>query len=539
MDRCVLLYFIVFGLVRDIQASIPGTAGRDFVIPAFYTTYGEDVVYDENPKLYISGVDSSASINLTVPGQDKSLHFSVGEGCTIPVLLNCRLSAKEVGTQTSALHVVSDEPIAVRMHQEHLMPNMPTAFLSLPTSMLGTPYFVVDPGNAASPTELIITAAGSRSDLSIVPSSFVELDGMRYNKGDEFHVNLQRFESLILRSDGDLTGTLIVSDNPVSVIVGDHCDPNMPGTTLCRQPHQLLPTDQWGQRFVVTTYASSEDSVYQIFAISDKTTLRLSGGGSEVASPLMLGESSLERARPNNIYLVQSDKPVYVILYEGNGQALTAVTPDSHRVTGSILVPSITSSNRNGQSHLLITVDCVNTEGFHLDLEELPSSKYIVRASDRVDCVIRTPVDSGNHVLHHESPDVGYSVTVHVTDDEMSYAYPVGFSENSNPDSNRDSQQDYPPVTMFGNRPKGKNGVKLTWQKPSSWPGQPKGYRIQIKSARDPGFCKCRNVIIHNPHRTNYWLRNLSVGERYFVGIRPFGTSGSGSATMQVIRRTV
>ncbi|XP_041460892.1 IgGFc-binding protein-like [Lytechinus variegatus] len=529
----------LFGYVGDIQASIPGTAGRDFVIPAFYTTYGEDVVYDENPKLYISGVDSSASINLTVPGQDKSLHFSVGEGCTIPVLLNCRLSAKEVGTQTSALHVVSDEPIAVRMHQEHLMPSMPTAFLSLPTSMLGTQYFVVDPGNAASPTELIVTAAGSRSDINIVPSSFVELDGMRYNKGDEFHVNLQRFESLILRSDGDLTGTLIVSDNPVSVIVGDHCDPNMPGTTLCRQPHQLLPTDQWGQRFVVTTYKSSEDSVYQIFAISDKTTLRLLGGGSEVASPLMLGESSLERARPNNIYVVQSDKPVYVILYEGNGQALTALTPDNHRVTGSILVPSITSSNRNGQSHLLITVDCVNTEGFQLDLEELPSSTSIVRASDGVDCVIRTPVDSGNHVLHHESPDVGYSVTVHVTDDEMSYAYPVGFSGNSNQESDRDPQQDYPPVTMFGNRPKGKNGVKLTWQKPSSWPGQPKGYRIQIKSARDPGFCKCRNVIIHNPHRMNYWLRNLSVGERYFVGIRPFGTSGSGSATMQVIRRTV
>ncbi|XP_003724011.1 IgGFc-binding protein [Strongylocentrotus purpuratus] len=539
MESRVLLYLFVLGFALDIQAFIPSTAGTDFVIPAFYATYGDDVVYDENPKVYISGVDSSASINLTVPGQDKSLHFSVGEGCTIPVLLNCRLSAKQVGTQTSALHLVSDAPIAVRMHQEHLVPNMPTSFLSLPTSMLGTNYFVVDPGNEESPTELIITAAEGRAEVTITPSSVVDLDGMQYDEGDDFRVNLQRFESLILRSDGDLTGTEIVSDNPVSVIVGDHCDPNMPGTTLCRQPHQLLPTNLWGKRYVVTTFTSSEDSVYQIFAISDQTTVRLLGGGSEVASALIRGESSLERARPNNIYVVESDKPVYVLHYEGDGQALTALTPDSHRVAGSSSVPAITASNRNAQAHLLITTDCASPEGFKLDLEELPRSKSIVRATDDVDCVIRVPVDSGNHVLHHESPDATYSVTVHVTDDEMSYAYPVGFSVNGIQDSNEELRQDDTPVTMFENRPKRKSGVMLTWKKPSSWPGQPQGYRIQIKSARDPGFCQCRNVIIYNPRRTNYWIRNLSVGERYIVGIRPFGTMGSGASTMQVIRRTV
>ncbi|XP_072176650.1 uncharacterized protein [Diadema setosum] len=525
--------------ICSIVARVPDNAGTSFVIPAFYTTYDEGVEYDGNPKLYISGLESSASINLTIAGNDEErLTFSVGEGCTIPALMNCRLSAKSIGKTLSAIKIKADSPIAVRMHQEHLSPNMPTSFLSFPTSMLGTDYFVVDPGNVASPTELLITAGEAGARLDFAPSSSVDFDGRNHHKGDVLQINLGAFETLVVRSPGYLTGTEINSDNPVSVIVGDFCSPNMQEGTLCRQPYQLLPSDRWGQRFVMTSFLTSEDSIYQIYASSDDTTVRLLGGGSEVSTVLNRGESSLETARAGSVYVVESDKPIYILHHAENGQALTAISADSQRVTGRTSVPVIADETRNAEARVLITTDCANSEGFLLDLEPLPRSKSVLRSSDGNDCVVSVPIERGNHMVYHDSPDVSYSVTVYVTDDDMSYAYQASLStESGNSDSNPLQGAGATGVSSFETRPKATSGLLLKWRPPASWPGEPKGYRIQIKSVDDRAFCQCRNVVIHNPRRTSFWLRNLSAGVRYVVGVRPFGSLGSGEATMRIVRR--
>ena len=416
----------------------------EFVIPAFFGTYGEDVEYDDDtPRLYISGLESSASINLTVTGQEneQSLTFSVGEGCTIPVLLNCRLSAKRVGTQNSALHIVADHPIAVRMHQEHTLPNMPTVFLALPTAMLDNEYFVVEPGNTASPTELIITAGGTGARLRISPGIMVESAGRSYDQGNEFPVNLQSFETFILRSDGDLTGTVVRSNNPVSVIVGDYCTPDTPPNTVCRQPSQLLPVSQWGQRYTLTSFISSQDSVFQFFAASDGTSVRLIGDGSEISSNMDRGESSTNNARAGNVYVIEADSPVYVILYSENSNALTSVPADNHRVTGRTSVPVIANRDRNPEAHVLINTACSDADGFQLDLQPVPRSRSIMRSENGADCIVRLPIERGNHVINYQSPDTLYSISVHVTDDAMSYAYTPSLSMAGHVTSNINSAE--------------------------------------------------------------------------------------------------
>ena len=106
-------------------------------------------------------------------------------------------------------------------------------------------YFVFSSGGDSFNSQFLITPCEDSTIVSVRPShvfthpNWVNPSSPHTNPAsttgqDESHYNrpFQRFDTLMLSSFGDLTGTIIISDKPLSVFVGHHVEPSLVWETV-------------------------------------------------------------------------------------------------------------------------------------------------------------------------------------------------------------------------------------------------------------------------------------------------------------------
>ncbi|XP_061436896.1 uncharacterized protein LOC133361937, partial [Lethenteron reissneri] len=219
--------------------------------------------------------DSSAQVNVSVPAVNFSQAillppFSVGN-VSIPVTAEIA----ENGIVTNkVVSVRSDSDISVwGMSRRYATTD---GFMMIPEQELGTEYYVVAPVSGSSTNEFAIVSPYNNVTVQMILSSNVIFNGVRYS--NELNITLQ--ENQVVQFQGSsLTGTRVLSSQPVAVFSGDRC---IAVYTACNfVTEQLLPVSQWGSSYLVfpVSIKSTNDSVIITSPTSASVSVNVSVAG--------------------------------------------------------------------------------------------------------------------------------------------------------------------------------------------------------------------------------------------------------------------
>lgn len=195
-------------------------------------------------------------------------------------------------------HITSEDDITVYALNQAVTTS--DAFLVLPTDVLGKNYFVMAYNSDGSnflqsiswtPSQFGIIATEDNTDVQIIPSSpthksQLNVQNVKLNRGEAYFV-----QSLITENSphNDLTGTEIISSNPIAVFSG-HQRAKIPYNTIGESfsrdclIEQLPPVKVWGKNALLVPYAQpsqitvSGNDLFRILSAYDSTQIFINGG---------------------------------------------------------------------------------------------------------------------------------------------------------------------------------------------------------------------------------------------------------------------
>ncbi len=238
-----------------------------------------------------SEVDTDVTITIhqpfpELPPFEKRLRVEGGKAT--PIELPVDQTSSELGLTDAvvrnAIRVKSVDPVSLWLF--HYRDDSSEGTLLLPTVLLGKEYQVMTYGNSPSvnqPGEIVegsqFALAATETD-TVVTISPAKTVGSRI-AGVPYEVLLQPGETyrLIDQEDvvGDLTGTVIRANKPVSVFGGHTCANVPSGVAACNfLVEQLPPVETWGRRFLtLPLIGRSGGDTFRVLASADNTMLRI------------------------------------------------------------------------------------------------------------------------------------------------------------------------------------------------------------------------------------------------------------------------
>ena len=138
-------------------------------------------------------------------------------------------------------------------------------------------------------------------------------------------ITLNRLQTFLFGSSGfaDMTGTMIVSDKPLTVISGHECANVPPNKIYCEHvEEQIPPTLTWGKKHLVRSYEGRNDSTYFIIVSSESnTSIRHNCGGSLIMlSFLSAGDHETISLVYNSNCYIESNKPISITQMMTSGE---------------------------------------------------------------------------------------------------------------------------------------------------------------------------------------------------------------------------
>lgn len=277
---CMYLSALPASLLRMCLSPIPGldNSGMEFFI-AFFDTISSPV-----PTLFVTTRESEPVLfQTTTEGFNLTAAAVSGEMTEVVLPTSTLLtdsSQRNKGVYVKALgwKNISVSAVSVATLQSE-------AFLALPpatTSGLSTYTHMAvsrsdQAGFTAALSVIAIVAGEDSTQVDITPTQSVNIGGTAVAAGATQRLILNRLETLLLQDQQDLTGTVVVTDKPVSFTSGHQCG-FIRGSTSCDpQIHQVPPVEYWGNRFAVAPLASlTTGSVdYRIVSGRECTTVHV------------------------------------------------------------------------------------------------------------------------------------------------------------------------------------------------------------------------------------------------------------------------
>jgi|GEM_PF-3221411 len=204
------------------------------------------------------------------------------------------------------------------------------ATIVYPTSALARDYYVIARKEGTAQTQFLVVSPKDSTRVEITPTATTE-EGKSPNI--PFTITLQRGQTYMVRSDGDLTGSRVRSIgtafcNPISVFAGS------PLTTVggCAPPsfmwEQMPPDAVLGTGYVVPLYPNTSGSIIRAMAIYPGTIIRLDGVNQGM--PITTGQFR-EMVVDSAVY-VNSNKP-FLLAHFTRGGGCAPATPSVPTMT--------------------------------------------------------------------------------------------------------------------------------------------------------------------------------------------------------------
>jgi hypothetical protein len=306
------------------------------------------------------------------------------------------------------------------------------ASLLLPDSALDTYYIgaaFTHWGIYASFLSILSTADGNEISVHASTATAAGDNVPALAAGEERTFTVDRGQVLTLKSlsaGGDLTGTVIRSDENVAVFGGVDCAQVPVGATFCDHiEEKIFPVRAWDTEYYATKFATRgiESDIWRVIASEDQTVVTTNPPQQVIPT---LNEGEYFEFTSTEDFKIESDKPILVVQFmtgssttnspsDGDPSMLQAVPARQFRRDYIFLVP-----DTYDRDWLTITYP----DGAHIFLDGDPLNLASgTPIGDSGFNVVRTPVEDGGHSVE---ADVPVGVSVYGYDRNISYAYPAG-----------------------------------------------------------------------------------------------------------------
>ena len=404
-------------------------------------------------ELFITTSKPSVSVRVTSymfpvflkPAIDTS--FSINAGQVKKLMFSNKL--RLVGTEMSEKGILvkaSDEVVIYGFNKESYSND---GFLGLPTDVLGKEYYAV----CATPKKFysLMLVVGVYYDTNVEiklannDNVKVQYNGNTYGKNSVLKVNMNRYSTFQVHSldKGDLTGTYIKADKPVSFFSGNRETSVGTGGTADHLVEMQLPVDTWGKKFVISPIPKRTTGDFYRFVASEKDTY-ITITGQQNGQPFTdffalndVGSWTQKHYSSNLFAFIESNKPVLVVQF-----ALSQTNRASNERTdpSMMIIPSVeqysgdysfsTPKSSKGLYDNFFMFMVNNTEKYKLQIDRTPfppETKYnAIPGTDLVAGYIM--VENGTHTCRHKSDNSKvFGGLLYGKQPGESYAFPAGF----------------------------------------------------------------------------------------------------------------
>ena len=373
------------------------------------------------------------------------------------------------------IKAMDDKNIVVFGQHEELASN--DAYLALPVipQSAGTSYEYIAAsifGDSDSPSQSKDSVAliiGTENDTEIIlePSVLIRHPFAPAATGGQFipgvpvqfrTVTIQRFQTFYLQvRGGDISGTRIIANKPISVFSGHECA-NVP---LASQPcdiliEQLSPIDTWGTKVVTVPLRTRSGDVLKVFASQASTAVNVTytniNSGTVTSDSFTLGRngfrelggtSTVATGAISDFALIQSNNPIAVFQFSRSYTTdnnlisdpfMLSVPPceqyrNMYAVAAAPFDISIEGTVSGRVAYVNYTNIAVPAEYFNASLITVnnnPINASEFRPIRRADNSIwgygaQLLLDEGAQVISHSDPNAALSVTLYGFSNQMSW----------------------------------------------------------------------------------------------------------------------
>ncbi len=265
-------------------------------------------------------------------------------------------NSNSIAERNEGIHVTSTGPMSVLVvnHQSATISEYAAYPKQNYKNLLQYEYYAVAPptnivGSAQS--EILLVGTEPNTIVTITPSAniLVPLDIHSSNSqqgailaGKTKMFTLDRLQTFFFGAaqGASLTGTVIVSDKPLTVISGNECV-NVPSTqAYCEHvEEQIPPTATWGKEFLLRSYTGKNDNTYYLVVTAEpETNVKHNCGGSTTSFVLNLaGDHQLFTLSQDLDCYLESDKQIFITQMMTGGAntgigdpAISAIPPIDH-----------------------------------------------------------------------------------------------------------------------------------------------------------------------------------------------------------------
>ena len=343
------------------------------------------------------------------------------------------------------------------------------AYLALPliSRPAGSSYEYIaasvrgDSGTAQQAKDSVILVVGTENDTEIIvePSVLINhpfvspLTGNNFIPGTPVNmrtITIQRFQTLYLEvRGGDISGTRIIANKPISVFSGHECA----SIPLTSQPCDILieqvpPIDTWGTEVVTIPLITRSADTIKVFASQASTTVSIirtdiSSGVVTSDPSFTLNRNQFREVDIGDYALIQSNNPIGVFQFSRSFETDNVIISDpfmlwvpsceqyrdSFAVAPAPFDPLIAGTVAGRVAYVNYTNIAVPAEYFNASMitvnnNPINASEFseIRRADNNIwGYGARLELDVGAQIIRHQNPNAALSVTMYGFSNQMSW----------------------------------------------------------------------------------------------------------------------
>ena len=347
------------------------------------------------------------------------------------------------------------------------------AYLALPiiSRPAGSSYEYIaasilgDPGTAAQDKDSVALIIGTEDDTEIIlePSVIISHPFAPTQTGGRFiagapvqfrTVTIQRFQTFYLQvrgadiRSGDISGTRIIANKPISVFSGHECaDVPITSEPCDMVIEQIAPIDTWGTEVVTIPLRTRDADIIKVFASLDSTAVNVAStdisSGIVTSNSFTLNRNGFMELTIDDFSLIQSNNPIGVYQFSRSYRTdnninsdpfMLSVPPceqyrDSYAIVAAPFDPSIEGSVTGRVAYVNYTNIAVPAEYF--DASMITINDNPINASDfsvirRADSSIwgygaQLLLDEGVQVIEHQDSNAALAVTLYGFSNQQSW----------------------------------------------------------------------------------------------------------------------
>ena len=457
--------------------------GNEFFVGFFRNRFGRTSEQEDiDPVLWITTSESTpVSFEVsTIFGLLARDVATRGEITYIDIPIGFVVSDSALGSDEQfkgiRIKAANDSRIAVFGHNEEQASN--DAYLGLPIISLpaGRSYEYIaasifgDAGTVQEDKDSVALIIGTENDTEIIVEhsstnpvliTYDETSNSLFFPGSPINlrtVTIQRFQTFYLQvSGGDISGTRIIANKPVSVFSGHECA-NVP---LRSEPcdiliEQLQPIDTWGTEAVTVPLSTRSGDLLKVFASQDSTTVNVTytdlNSGTVTTTSFTLnrngfqelgGTSTVATGAIDDFAKIQSNNPIAVFQFSRSFSTDRVIVSDPFMLTvpsceqyrdSYAVAPAPFNETTIGNvatrvAYVNYTNIAVPAEYFNASLITInnsPANASEFRPIRRADNSIwgygaQLLLDEGAQVIRHEDPNAALSVTIYGLSNQQSW----------------------------------------------------------------------------------------------------------------------